>query len=185
MKNDDLSKLRLENFGFVYQFHHLLEDMTILENVLLPNQYNKSEKKFNKDEIYKVWLNRVKNIEKKRKISLGLTDSAIKEGLKPHLKQVFSIANMKKLLNSPEAFGKNKDTQYHINPQGDSIYVELVKGAYYQKKRQVKDGVVQDTFVQNQKVINYVMQELYYQMGDLIQKDNTFVKIHKIGRAHV
>mgnify|MGYP003333198721 FL=1 len=52
MKNDDLSKLRLENFGFVYQFHHLLEDMTILENVLLPNQYNKSEKKFNKDEIY-------------------------------------------------------------------------------------------------------------------------------------
>ena len=52
MKNDELSKLRLENFGFVYQFYHLLEDMTILENVLLPNQYNKSEKKFNKDEIY-------------------------------------------------------------------------------------------------------------------------------------
>ena len=47
MKNDELSKLRLENFGFVYQFHHLLEDMTILENVLLPNQYNKSNKKFN------------------------------------------------------------------------------------------------------------------------------------------
>ena len=49
MKNDELSKLRLENFGFVYQFHHLLEDMTILENVLLPNQYNKSD---NKEEIY-------------------------------------------------------------------------------------------------------------------------------------
>ena len=52
MKNDELSKLRLENFGFVYQFHHLLEDMTILENVLLPNQYNKSDKKFNNEEIY-------------------------------------------------------------------------------------------------------------------------------------
>ena len=52
MKNDDLSKLRLENFGFVYQFHHLLEDMTILENVLLPNQYNKSDNKFNKEEIF-------------------------------------------------------------------------------------------------------------------------------------
>jgi len=51
MKNDELSKLRLDNFGFVYQFHHLLEDMTILENVLLPNQYNKSDKKFNKEEI--------------------------------------------------------------------------------------------------------------------------------------
>ena len=52
MKNDELSKLRLENFGFVYQFHHLLEDMTILENVLLPNQYNKSDIKFNKEEIF-------------------------------------------------------------------------------------------------------------------------------------
>ena len=52
MKNDELSKLRLDNFGFVYQFHHLLEDMTILENVLLPNQYNKSDKKFNNDEIF-------------------------------------------------------------------------------------------------------------------------------------
>ena len=52
MKNDELSKLRLENFGFVYQFHHLLEDMTILENVLLPNQYNKSDKKFSNEEIF-------------------------------------------------------------------------------------------------------------------------------------
>ena len=52
MKNDELSKLRLENFGFVYQFHHLLEDMTILEKVLLPNQYNKSDKKFNNEEIF-------------------------------------------------------------------------------------------------------------------------------------
>ena len=52
LKNDELSKLRLENFGFVYQFHHLLEDMTILENVLLPNQYNKSDNKFNKEEIF-------------------------------------------------------------------------------------------------------------------------------------
>jgi lipoprotein-releasing system ATP-binding protein len=52
MKNDELSTLRLENFGFVYQFHHLLEDMTILENVLLPNQYNKSDNKFNKEEIF-------------------------------------------------------------------------------------------------------------------------------------
>ena len=58
MKNTDLSKLRLKNFGFVYQFHHLLEDMTILENVLLPNQYNKSNNKFSEQEIYSL-LDRV------------------------------------------------------------------------------------------------------------------------------
>ena len=31
-----LSNIRLLNFGFVYQFHHLLEDLTIEENISVP-----------------------------------------------------------------------------------------------------------------------------------------------------
>ena len=34
--NNELSKVRLNNFGFVYQFHHLLEDLNVLENILIP-----------------------------------------------------------------------------------------------------------------------------------------------------
>lgn len=34
--NSDLSNIRLNNFGFVYQFHHLLEDLTVIENILMP-----------------------------------------------------------------------------------------------------------------------------------------------------
>ena len=34
--NSDLSNTRLKNFGFVYQFHHLLEDLTVIENILIP-----------------------------------------------------------------------------------------------------------------------------------------------------
>ena len=34
--NFTLSNIRLNNFGFVYQFHHLLEDLTVLENILIP-----------------------------------------------------------------------------------------------------------------------------------------------------
>ena len=36
LNNTDLSSLRLINFGFVYQFHHLLEDLTVIENILIP-----------------------------------------------------------------------------------------------------------------------------------------------------
>jgi len=32
------SELRLNSFGFVYQFHHLLEDLNVLENILIPQQ---------------------------------------------------------------------------------------------------------------------------------------------------
>ena len=36
--NFALSNIRLNNFGFVYQFHHLLDDLTVLENILIPMQ---------------------------------------------------------------------------------------------------------------------------------------------------
>tara|TARA_B100001113_G_scaffold24884_1_gene18145 strand:- start:50 stop:718 length:669 start_codon:yes stop_codon:yes gene_type:complete len=35
-----LSKIRLLNFGFVYQFHYLLEDLTIEENISIPAMLN-------------------------------------------------------------------------------------------------------------------------------------------------
>ena len=47
--NETLSNIRLNNFGFVYQFHHLLEDLTVLENISMPlhlnNSYNINSKK--------------------------------------------------------------------------------------------------------------------------------------------
>ena len=50
LKKDILNKIRLESFGFVYQFHHLLDDLTIEENIKIPsllnNSYNKSKKIF-------------------------------------------------------------------------------------------------------------------------------------------
>jgi lipoprotein-releasing system ATP-binding protein len=38
MKGKELAKFRNENIGFVYQFHHLLSEFTVLENILLPAQ---------------------------------------------------------------------------------------------------------------------------------------------------
>ncbi len=36
LSNTELSKLRNHDVGFVFQFHHLLPDFTLLENIILP-----------------------------------------------------------------------------------------------------------------------------------------------------
>ena len=53
LSNDGLSQIRLHNFGFVYQFHHLLDDLSVEENIFMPlmlkNTYNRSNKIIAKD----------------------------------------------------------------------------------------------------------------------------------------
>ena len=49
--NFALSNIRLNNFGFVYQFHHLLDDLTIAENISIPAKLNNNFTKIKKDQI--------------------------------------------------------------------------------------------------------------------------------------
>ena len=50
--NSDLSNIRLVNFGFVYQFHHLLEDLTVIENILIPLEI--SNKSIDKSKVIEI-----------------------------------------------------------------------------------------------------------------------------------
>ena len=50
--NSDLSNIRLNNFGFVYQFHHLLEDLTVIENILIPLEI--SNKSIDKSAVFQI-----------------------------------------------------------------------------------------------------------------------------------
>ena len=38
LSSKEKASIRLNNFGFVYQYHHLLEDLTVYENIMLPLQ---------------------------------------------------------------------------------------------------------------------------------------------------
>ena len=50
--NSNLSNIRLNNFGFVYQFPHLLEDLTVMENILIPLEI--SNKTIDKSDVIKI-----------------------------------------------------------------------------------------------------------------------------------
>ena len=52
-----LSEIRLKNFGFVYQFHHLLDDLTIAENISIPAELNNNFTKNKKDQILSLMKN--------------------------------------------------------------------------------------------------------------------------------
>jgi len=47
MTDNNLSKLRNEYIGFVFQSFNLINKFTVLENVLLPSSYSKTKLKFN------------------------------------------------------------------------------------------------------------------------------------------
>lgn len=54
ISNSLLSKIRLVNFGFVYQFHHLLDDLTVEENIQIPLLLNNSLDKDKKIKIKEI-----------------------------------------------------------------------------------------------------------------------------------
>jgi lipoprotein-releasing system ATP-binding protein len=48
LSDDERTKLRRENFGFVYQFHNLLSEFSAIENVMIPMLIKKNSKQFSK-----------------------------------------------------------------------------------------------------------------------------------------
>ncbi len=48
LTQDELAKLRNEGIGFIFQFHHLLPELSVIENVMMPKFIK--DKKFSKDE---------------------------------------------------------------------------------------------------------------------------------------
>ena len=52
-----LSEIMLKNFGFVYQVHHLLDDLTIAENISIPAELNNNFTKNKKDQIVSLMKN--------------------------------------------------------------------------------------------------------------------------------
>ncbi|GAB4135741.1 MAG: ABC transporter ATP-binding protein [Bacteroidia bacterium] len=110
---NELAEIRNEKIGFVFQFHYLLPEFTVLENVMLPAL---KLGKYSEDEIRK---------HAYEKLSLlGLEDQAVKKASKLSGGQQQRAAIARALINNPSIiFGdeptgnldsKNAQTVYNI-----------------------------------------------------------------------
>ena len=64
-KTKNKSKLRLENIGFIFQYHHLLREFTVLENLLIPQILNNNNNINEKNKFATDNLKYIKMIEMK------------------------------------------------------------------------------------------------------------------------
>ena len=119
IEKQDLTKLRSENIGFVFQFHYLLNEFTALENVMIPALNKKDSNK--------------KEIEKRAKELLNMVGLSHRLNHKPNElsggeKQRVSIARA--MINSPELILADEPTgnlDYETSQIINDIFVELNK----------------------------------------------------------
>ena len=119
IEKQDLTKLRSENIGFVFQFHYLLNEFTALENVMIPALNKKDSKK--------------KEIENRAKELLNMVGLSHRLNHKPNElsggeKQRVSIARA--MINSPELILADEPTgnlDYETSQIINDIFVELNK----------------------------------------------------------
>jgi lipoprotein-releasing system ATP-binding protein len=87
---DDHARIRNENIGFVFQFHYLLSEFTVLENVMLPAKKlgKKSFEEIEHDAMEKLTL-------------LGIQDQALKLSSRISGGQKQRVAIARSLINDP------------------------------------------------------------------------------------
>ena len=123
----DLTKVRNEDIGFVFQFHYLLSEFTVLDNVMLPARKLgiKSFDQIKKDALDKLEL-------------LGIADQAYKKASRISGGQKQRVAIARALINDPKIImgdeptgnldSKNSENVFNIlrdlsNSQGLSLLV--------------------------------------------------------------
>ncbi len=110
-KRDQLSYLRNKHIGFVFQFHYLLSEFSVLENVMLPAKKlgEKSLKEIEHDGIQKLKILNIEHLAKKRA-------SQISGGEKQR------VAIARALINSPSIIMGDEPTGNLDSHNSDNVF---------------------------------------------------------------
>ena len=110
LNNNDLSKLRNEMIGFVFQFHELIPELTVLENVCLPG-----------------WIKKDKEVETKAKDLLnyfGLIDLIHKKPTTLSGGEKQRVAIARSLINNPNIIFADEPTG-NLDSKNSKILFDL------------------------------------------------------------
>lgn len=116
LTKDDLSRIRNEKIGFIFQFHYLLPEFTVLKNVMLPAL---KLAKFDKATIKK---NALEKLE-----LLGIADQADKKASKLSGGQKQRVAIARALINNPKIIMGDEPTGNLDSKNADIVFNILRK----------------------------------------------------------
>lgn len=126
LNKNQLAELRNARIGFVFQFHYLLPDFTVLDNVKLPAM---KLGRYNDEEIEHRALQKLE--------LLGLRDQAIKKANKLSGGQQQRVAIARALINDPEII-------FGDEPTGnlDSKNAQMVTGILKELKQELRQTIL-------------------------------------------
>ena len=117
LKDQDLSVLRAEKIGFVFQSHHLLPQITVIENVTLPNLAASS----------RIDHNDCRNRALHLLESVGMAEHAEKMPSEISGGEMQRVAVVRSMINSPELILADEPTGALDRSRGEELITLLLR----------------------------------------------------------
>jgi len=134
---NELSAFRNEHIGFVFQFHYLLPEFTVLQNVMLPAL------KLNKKSKEQIELDAYKNLD-----LLGLKDQALKKSNKLSGGQQQRVAIARAMINNPTIIMGDEPTG-NLDSKNAQIVFDIFKELSMERGQTIIAVTHDDDFAKN------------------------------------